>query len=167
MPLPRSDRKRIRELFLEPRGSYGVAEVCALLQVPESTVQRAIDDLTVAASDAGGEARIGWEDVVALGLEHRWTVRMLSEALRGREAAALPPLVRVAAREVVLPRYQWEVLRLLAERRTREERREITVSDLLEEAVSEALLGRIEDWESLEAALPGVREATAWPGDGE
>lgn len=32
-----------------------------------------------------------------------------------------------------------------------------------EEAVSTAVLAQIDDWESLEASLPGVRGAAAWP----
>jgi hypothetical protein len=104
---------------------------------------------------------------LTLGLEHRWTVRMLTAALRGLESAPLPDLVRVRPRQVVRPRYQWQVLQLLAARRAKPEKRDFTVSDLLEEAVSTAVLTQINDWESLEAAFPGVRGAAAWPsGDG-
>ncbi|HEX6100987.1 MAG TPA: hypothetical protein VF432_32010 [Thermoanaerobaculia bacterium] len=157
--------KRIREVFLHRRPSYGSAEVPALLGIPESTLRQAIEEGTVAAiPSGGGELRIAWEDVVALGLEHRWTYRLLTAALRGRSAAALPPLVRVKRGHVELPDYQWQILRLLAARRAHDERREITASDLLEEAVTTALLTPIDErgWERLDAALPGVR-AAAWP----
>jgi len=116
-----------------------------------------------ARDDRGDDFRIDWEDVVTLGLEHRWTYRMLTAALRGLDAAALPVLVRVITRPVLLPRYQWQVLRLLAARQSQRERREITVSDLIEDAVSTAVLMRIDDWEALEAELPGVRAAAEWP----
>lgn len=160
---PSPEWKRIRALFLGRRASYDPAAVPGLLGIDPSTVQLAIDDGTVAAIRSGGEVRIAWEDVVALGLEHRWTYRMLTDALRGRAGAALPRLVRVVTGCVVLPRYQWQILRFLAASQAREEGREITVSDLLEEAVSTALLTRNHDWERIEAALPGVRAAVAWP----
>jgi len=156
--------RRIREIFLHQRESYDAAEVSALLGIPRAAVQDAIDDGRIAAVASGGGLRIAWEDVVALGLEHRWTFRMLTAALRGLGGAALPPLVRVATRPVALPRYQWQVLRAMAARQARAEGREITVSDLIEEAISTEILTKIEDWESVEAEVPGVREAAGWPG---
>ena len=152
--------KRIRELFVRRRDAYAPGEAAALAGIPPAAIGKAIAEGIVGPT-AGGA--IPWEDVVALGLEHRWTIRTLTEALQGRDRAALPPLVRAVAGRVVLPRYQWQILHFLAASRTRAERREITASDLLEEAVSTALLTRDQDWERLEAALPGVRAAAAWP----
>jgi hypothetical protein len=163
---PPTERERIREVFLGGRASYGAAEVPALLGINEARVRQAIDQGGIAAIADGAETRIAWEDVVTLGLEHRWTVRMITAALRGLDHASLPDLVRVRPGQVVLPRYQWQVLRLLAARRAKAEKRKITVSDLLEEAVSMALLSRIEEWDRLEASLPGVRAAAAWPSAG-
>lgn len=142
-----SEWKRIREVLLQRRVSYGVAEVAELLGIPAEAVE-----------DASGPD-VAWEDVVALGLEHRWTYRMLSAAC----PEALPPLVRGVTRSVALPRYQWALLRLLAAWQSEAEGRAITVSDLVEEAVSLAVLTRIEEWASVEAALPGVRAAAEWP----
>jgi hypothetical protein len=158
-----SEWRRIREVFLGRRASYDSAEVTSLLGIDATAVRQAIDEGTITAVPDGASLRIAWEDVVALGLEHRWTVRTLTAALRGLHGAALPPLVRAVAGRVVLPRHQWQILRFLAARQTRAERREITASDLLEEAVSTALLTRIDDWEPLERSLPGVRAAAAWP----
>lgn len=128
-------------------------------------MRQAIEQGTVAAIPEGAEVRISREEVVGLGLEHRWTVRTLAAALRGLDAAALPELVRVRPGRIALPRYQWQVLELLAARRAEDGKREITASDLLEEAVSTAILAQIDDWETLEASIPGVREAAAWPFD--
>jgi hypothetical protein len=61
------------------------------------------------------------------------------------------------------PRYQWHILRLLAAPKAQDERRQITVSDLVEEAVSSTFLTTIDEWEPFEASLPGVRAAAAWP----
>lgn len=147
------ERERIREVFLARRESYDLSAAAQLLGISEEAVRE--------AAAGGSEPRMGWEDVVALGLEQRWTYRMLTEAL-GPDAAALPLLVRVVPRRVLLPRYQWDVLGLLAARRARDEQREITVSDVIEEAVA-AYLAAIDDWGALEASLPGVRAAAMWP----
>ncbi len=152
--------KRIRELFRGQRASYDVAEAAALTGIPPVTLQKAIDEGRFDLTESGAMA---WEDVVFLGLEHRWTVRMLTEALRGRELAALPPLVRAVAGRIVLPRYQWQILRFLAAERARTEHRRITAGDLVEEAVSNTLQTQNHDWDRLEAALPGVRAAAIWP----
>ena len=150
-----SDWERIRALFRERRTSYDAAEAPALIGIPPETLQKELGTIDGSA--------LAWEDVIALGLDRRWTPRMLTEALRRRGLAALPPLVRTVAGRVVLPRYQWQLLRFLAADRARAERREITASDLLEEAVSTALLTQDYDWKRIEAALPGVRAAVDWP----
>lgn len=160
-----SDWRRIREVFLRRRAVYGVAEVSELLRLPGAAVQEAIETGVVTALSIGNEIALAWEDVVVLGLEHRWTPRMLTEALRGRGMYALPPLVRVSSREVALPSFQWKLLRLIAAERSKAEEREITVSDLVEEAISTALVTRIIDWTALEASQPGLRAATEWPSE--
>lgn len=159
---PSPEGERIRELFLDRQESYEPGALARLLGISGATVREAIADGRITAIPAGGEVRIMWQDVVALGLEQRWTLRMLTEALRGADAAALPPPIRVVPHRVLLPQYQWDVLRLLAAQRARDERREITVSDLLEEATA-ALLAAIDDWEAWETSLPGLRAAAAWP----
>jgi hypothetical protein len=159
----RAEWNRIRELFLGRRASYGVAEVIHLAGISEIAVHEAIDEGTIAPIPCGEETRLAWEDVVALGLEHRWTYRTLTEALRGVRGAPLPQLVRVVPRPVLLPRYQWKILSLVAAQRARTERRDITVSDLVEEAISTAVLTKIEEWQPLASALPGLRAAANWP----
>jgi hypothetical protein len=155
--------RRIRQLFLERRASYDSAEVSTLLGVEPAAVRQAVEEGTVTALPSSEALRIAWEDVVALGLEHRWTYRMLAAALRGFDEAPLPPLVRTVAGRVVLPRYQWQILRVVAAGKAHDKRRQITISDLLEEAVTMAVLTTIEEWDPLEAMLPGVRAAAAWP----
>lgn len=142
---------------------YGLEEVSELLRIPGAAVQEAIDTGVVTALGTGSDLAIGWEDVVVLGLEHRWTLRMLTVALRGPGMDVLPPLIRVVSRPVALPSCQWKILRLIAAQRSEAEEREITVSDLIEEAISTAVVTRIEDWSTLEASQPGLRAATGWP----
>ncbi len=155
-----SERERIRELFLARRPSYTFEETRDLVGVDEEVMRAAIAEGTIEATRTGEALRIAWDDLVVLGLNHRWTYRILTAALRDAGAPLLPPLVQGTPGRVELPRYQWQLLGQLAERRAREERRELTVSDLLEEAATE-FLARIDDdtWGS----LPGARAAAAWP----
>jgi hypothetical protein len=160
---PRPEWKRIREVFLGRRESYATTELPALLGIDPAAVQQAIDEKTITAIPVGRELRVVWEDVVTLALEHRWTPRLLTEALRRFPRAPLPPLLRTVPARIVLPRYQWHLLRLLAARQSHAERRNITVSDLLEQAVTTVFLMKIEDWEEMEKSLPGVQDAVSWP----
>ena len=162
---PRSspDHDRIRAVFLKPRAIYTVREAAALLRLPGQVVEDALADGTIAGQPCDGGVGLRWADVVVLGMEHRWTPRMLTEALRRRNAPGLPPLVRTVPGRIVLPQYQWTVLRLLSARRARDERRELTISDLIEEAIMTAVLTRIDDWRNLESGQPGMRDAAEWP----
>ncbi len=156
----RADLQRIRRLFADAQPSYGVAESAALLGLAEAEIRRELAEGNVAALQSGGETRIAWADLVWLGLMRRWTVRMLSDAVRGRR---MPALVRVVPGTLELPRYQWRVLALLAEERRREEGRAWSASDLVEEAISDFILPSGDDWQSLEAVAPGLRAASEWP----
>jgi len=158
-----SDWSHIREVFLRRAAVYGLTEVSGLLRLPDAAIQAAVEQGVVTVLGSGSEAAIAWEDVVMLGLEHRWTPRMFTEALRGRGIQVLPPLVRVTPERVVLPAYQWKILRLTSATRSRSEEREITVSDLIEEAVSTGVIAKIEDWTTLEASQPSLRAAAEWP----
>lgn len=156
---PAPEWNGIREVFLSGRTSWETVELPALLGIDESTVRQALDDGTLTAAGF----RVSWEELVAWALQTRWTYRMLTAALQGRDRGRLPPLVRVTRGRIALPRYQWALLRLLAAEKGRAERRELTVSDLLEEAVTTAFVMKIDDWERVERLLPGIRAADAWP----
>jgi len=162
---PRSspDRDRIREVFLKPRAIYAVDEAAALLRMPVQLVENAIAEGAVTSVPLDGGLGLPWADVVVLGMEHRWTYGMLTDALRGRNVPSLPPLVRGVAGRIVLPAYQWKLLRLLSARRARDERRHFTTSDLIEEAIMTAILTTIDDWRGLESAHPGIHAAAEWP----
>lgn len=156
---PAPEWKGIREVFLSGRTSWDTAELPALLGIDESAVRQALEDGTLGAVSSC----VSWEELVAWALQTRWTYRMLTAALQGRHRGRLPRLARVTRGRIVLPRYQWKLLRHLAAEKARAERREITVSDLLEEAVTTAFVMKIEEWDRLERILPGIHAADAWP----
>jgi len=161
----RTEIQRIRRLFAHAHPSYSVAECAALLGVPAPAIQHQLDEGAITALRFGGELRISWTDVVWLGLISRWTYRMLSMAVRGRRAAGLlPRLVRVVPGTLELPRYQWQVLTMLAAERRRDEGRMWNASDLVEEAISNFIVPCIDNWPALETAAPGLRAASEWPG---
>lgn len=159
--LPRpSDRARIRRLFLRARPWYGLGEAAGLLAMTVDEVRRAIEDGVIEAVDFDGELRIAWQEVVVLGMLQRWTPRIISTALPPQQ---VPPLARSARRPVHLPRYLWDLLALLARERSTNEDRELTISDLVEEALHHAVLADLESAEEMERQIPGIRKTAAWP----
>jgi hypothetical protein len=158
-----ADLARIREVFRDRRPSYAEAEIPDLIGIAPHLLGRAIELKAISTLPCDGEVHISWHDVVILALEHRWSYAMLTAALREPTEPQLPSLVQVSARRIALPRYQWQILTELASCRARSEHRVFTVSDLLEEAVTTAVLMPIDDWNRLEQTLPGVRAANEWP----
>jgi hypothetical protein len=158
----KNDIDRIKELFEQRRPSYSTNEAAALLGVALSRIQYHFDEGTVTPLHLPDEVRIGWADVVLLGLLHRWTFQLITEAVQGSSAEALlPPLVQATPGTLVLPRYQWTVLDLLASERRRSQGRAWNASDVVEEALRAFFIEG--DWEHLEAQAPGIRAALEWP----
>lgn len=152
----------IKELFEERRPSYSIEEAAALTGIASSQIQHHFDEGAVTPLHLPGEVRVGWADVVHLGLIHRWSLQLITEAVRGSSAETLlPPLVRATPGTLVLPRYQWTVLDLLASERQRTQGRPWNASDVAEEALRSFLIEG--DWERLDAQAPGIRAALEWP----
>lgn len=159
----RDERDRIRAIFLNPQTSYSLVKVPDLVGITPEDVLQAVQQGVLSPAQDGDDLRVSWEDVVALGLERRWTLRMLTEALQDDEVPTLPHSIRVVSGRALLPRYQWQLLRWLAAQQSRQESREITPSDLLEEAVDAAMAARGIDWKEVETVIPAIRAALAWP----
>lgn len=162
-PEPRiTDIKRIQTLFEQRRPSYGLDEAAELLGISSNDIQYRLDEDTVTALHLPGEVRIAWADVILLGLLYRWTFQLITEALEGSSAEALLPApVHTTPGTLVLPRYQWTVLDLLASERQREQGRTWSASDVVDEALRAYFLEG--EWENLERQSPGIRAAMEWP----
>jgi hypothetical protein len=159
-PIHATDRVRIRELFLRPRPWYRLAEAAEALRMQPEDVRAAIAEGVADAVELEGEIRIPWEEVITLGVLRRWTPRVVSSAL---PAEQVPELVRSVRKPIQLPRYLWELLAIVAAERTATEEREVTMSDVIEEAVHHALHAQVTSWKSLEERIPGVCTAAVWP----
>lgn len=158
----KADLDRIKKLFEQRRPSYSIEEAAALLGIASRRIRHHFNEGTVMPLHLQGEVRIGWAEVVLLGLIHRWSLQLITEAVRGGSAEAiLPPLVQATPGTIVLPRYLWTVLELLAAERQRTQRRAWNAGDVVEEAVRCFFIEG--DWEHLEAQAPGVRAALEWP----
>jgi hypothetical protein len=155
-----SDRARIRELFLQPRESYTVAEAAYVLRMPPDGLLEAIAAGNVEAEDYAGETCLSWNDVVALAAVERWPPRIISEALP-REL--VPRLARGVRAQVNLPRYLWKLLRIVAMERAEAADVKLTLSDMIEEAIHHTHVASITDWSPFEEQIPGVRAAMKWP----
>jgi hypothetical protein len=153
----------IREVFLRPQADYAPSAVAALLRVPEDEVRRRIGDGRIAAAERGGRPFVAWQELIGVAMAERWTPRLVAEALPAR---AVPRLARSAAGTIELPAYAWTVLRAAARELSAAERRELTVSDLIERAIHREYVEEIRDWAPLEERTPGIRAAALWPAGG-
>jgi hypothetical protein len=154
----RTDRARIRHVFLRARPWYGLGEAAEVLAMTEDQVKEAIEDGVIDAVDFEGDPRIAWQELVVLGVLYRWTPRLIATAVPRQH---VPPLARSVRKPIDLPHYLWELLALVTTERTVAEERELTVSDIIEEAIHHALLDKTP--RALEQRLPGIRLAAAWP----
>ena len=157
---PAAERARIRDVFLRPQREYALADVAALLRVPESEVVRRIEDGSIAAVRRGGRRLVPRRELIGVLMAERWTPRLVAEALPSR---AVPHPARSVAGTVELPGYAWKVLRAMARELSVAENRELTVSDLIERAIHRDYVEEVRDWPSLEEGTPGIRAAAMWP----
>jgi hypothetical protein len=79
------------------------------------------------------------------------------EALGGEASSVLPEAVRQVEVRALLPRYQSDMLRYLAERRG------LSVDEVLARELEDAACAHAEE---LAAAVPGFAGALAWPESG-
>lgn len=164
MPTPptlrrrRTDRARIRHVFLRARPWYGLGETAEVLGMTAESVREAIEDGVIDAVDFEGDLRIAWQELVVLGVLYRWTPRMVNTAVPRQH---VPPLARSVRKPTDLPQYLWKLLDIIATERAAAEEREIAISDVIEEAIHHALLDQ--PLRSLEQRIPGIRLAAAWP----
>ncbi len=106
---------------------------------------------------------LSWKDVTALGLSHRWTIRM---AARVAPPGVLPQGLATKRRVIALPAYQWAVLAHNAElRRAGGMDAEYGVSDAVEEAIFHYVVSCVEDWDVIEEECPTAERAAMWPGE--
>jgi len=147
-----TDAINIRRLFLEPKATYLIVEVAALLGIAVRELRAWVDSGELEAIDLRALV-LPWSEVASFAMEF-WSQEAIEEALGSDVAAVIPKLLRLADLEVRLPRMQVVTLERLAA--------------LDGESVSAVLARELRDLVSvhaewLSAEVPGFAEALAWP----
>jgi hypothetical protein len=145
----------LERLLRDRAHTLSVDEVAYMLRLSEALV----------AEGTGQSMRgaFSWTDVMALGMLHRWTIRM---AARVAPPGVLPQGLATKRHVIALPAYQWALLAHNAElRRAGGMDAEYAVSDAVEEAIFQYLVSYVEDWGVIEQNCPTAERAAMWPGE--
>lgn len=145
--------ERIRDIFLQPRHHYDVAETATLLGYSHEEIVTAISRGDLALEGAGEIPRVAWEEL-ALAAVERWPQEVIEDALGDDLASVVPELVRLTELRVRVPRYGVIVLGRLAQREG------TTISDI----VARQLLDlAVDECDALGQSVTGLDAAVRWP----
>jgi len=142
-------RSRIRHIFLSPRPNFALMTAADLLGMTLKELKREIEDGAIVAVSTAFGQRMTREELVALAMQ-KWEHAIIEEALGDDAAAVLPEAIRLVELRPRVPRYQRDMLRVLA-------RREGT-------SVDAVLTRELEDVAHAHAEeLPELMAALNWP----
>jgi hypothetical protein len=142
-------RSCIRHIFLSPRPNFALMTAADLLGMTLKELKREIEDGAIVAVSTAFGQRMTREELVALAMQ-KWENAVIEEALGDDAAAVLPKAIRLVELRARVPRYQREMLRVLA-------RREGT-------SVDAVLTRELEDVAHAHAEeLPELMAALTWP----
>src|SRR3954454_15247761 len=105
----------IRRLFLEPKDTYSDAEAAEILGIEPLDLKRRMESGEVEGVRTCCGMTISRKELIGFALNF-WPQKAIEEALGDDLAKALPKLLRLAAVQVRLPRFEVLALQRLAER---------------------------------------------------
>jgi hypothetical protein len=142
-------RSCIRYIFLSPRPNFALMTAADLLGMTLKELKREIEDGAIVAVSTAFGQRMTREELVALAMQ-KWEHAIIEEALGDDAAAVLPEAIRLVELRARVPRYQRDMLRILAQREGT--------------SVDAVLTRELEDVAHAHAEeLPELRGALAWP----
>ncbi|MEA2343190.1 MAG: hypothetical protein QOF63_1359 [Thermoanaerobaculia bacterium] len=142
-------RSCIRHIFLSPRPNFALMTAADLLGMTLKELKREIEDGAIVAVSTAFGQRMTREELVALAMQ-KWEHAIIEEALGDDAAAVLPEAIRLVELRARVPRYQRDMLRILAQREGT--------------SVDAVLTRELEDVAHAHAEeLPELRGALAWP----
>lgn len=160
-----NDDALLVELFVHRRETYDELDVLRLTRATAAELQASIEEGEVEPVGERDLRKFRWADVALLAL-HRWTPRMISQALarHGVLDAGLPHLNQTRSIQVELPIYQIRYLHWLARQASEPGQPPLNVSDVLERQL-DAAAGAPDDADAvhLEHAIPGYMQAAEFP----
>jgi len=142
-------RSCIRHIFLSPRPNFALMTAADLLGMTLKELKREIEDGAIVAVSTAFGQRMTREELVALAMQ-KWEHAIIEEALGDDAAAVLPEAIRLVELRARVPRYQRDMLRVLAQREGT--------------SVDAVLTRELEDVAHAHAEeLPELMAALAWP----
>jgi hypothetical protein len=144
----------IRHLFLDPKDTYTAAEAADILGLEPLDLKKRIESGEVEGLRNCCGVTVPRKELIAFAL-NVWPQATIEKALGDDLPKALPKLVRLAAVEVRLPRFELLALQRLAQR-------DGTSVDVLLGLCLLDLVSAESDF--LTAEIPGFSAALRWPG---
>lgn len=103
----------IRELFLQPRPNYPIAEAAALLGMDWREIRAWMESGELEGVDTDDGLVLPWAELVSFGMD-LWSQEVVEEVLGPEISEAIPELLRLAELEVRIPRFEIVALQRLA-----------------------------------------------------
>jgi len=143
----------IRDLFLQPRSAYSIAEAAIVLGMDWREVRGWVEAGELEGIDTDEGLVLPWAEVVSFAMDF-WSQEVVEEALGDDLALVIPELVRLARLEVRVPRFEIVALERVAGREGKSVDA-VLARELLDLASVHA------PW--LSSEVPGFAEALQWP----
>jgi len=142
-------RSCIRHIFLSPRPNFALMTAADLLGMTLKELKREIEEGAIVAVSTAFGQRMTREELVALSMQ-KWEHAIIEEALGDDATAVLPEAIRLVELRARVPRYQRDMLQILAQREGT--------------SVDAVLTRELEDVAHAHAKeLPELIAALAWP----
>jgi hypothetical protein len=147
---------RIRDIFLSDRPSFALFRAAGMLGMSLAELKKEVEMGAIVAVPSKVGARVSREELVAAAMR-RWEQGVIEEALGIYAPLLLPEAIRLVELRARVPRYQRDMLRVLAERQG------TSVDDVLSRELEGIACGYAEE---LRESVPRFGEAMAWPESG-
>lgn len=146
-------RNCIRRIFLHTRPHAALLTAAELLGMPLKVLKREIADGAIVAVSTGVGLRVPREELIAAAMRV-WRQDEIEDALGEDAGRVLPEAIRLVELRARVPRYQREMLYVLARRHR------TTVDEVLARELEDVACAHAEE---LAAVIPGFEAALAWP----
>jgi hypothetical protein len=146
-------RDAIRRIFLNRHPHVALVSAAIWLNTSMEALKRDIADSAIVAVRTGVGLRIPREEMLALAMRV-WPQAVIEEALGDEAPGVLPEAICLVELRARVPRYQRDMLRVLARRNG------TTVDDVLTRELEDVACAHAEE---LAVLLPGFEAAMAWP----
>jgi hypothetical protein len=148
-----NDRDAIRRIFLNRRPNIALFTAATWLDISFEALKRDIADGVIVAVETGVGLRIPREEMLTLAMRV-WPQAVIEEALGEDAPRVLPEAIRLVELRARVPRYQRDMLHVLARRNG------TTVDEVLTRELEDVACAHAEE---LAALVPGFEAALAWP----